>query len=255
MRILFLACVSVLGCAARPAEVPTQAQPRKLRVVFFTAHPDDPLWGAGGLMTLLARDGHEVISAYGTCFRGDRKIGNEPEAIVRRREAAASCKAVGATPKFFDSSHETFVADASTLKVVSSWLEEVRPDIVLTHWPIDSHPNHHAASSLVWQCYRPRGGWNLYWFEVGRQTLAFHPDLYLDIGGVLPAKKEALACHAGSLQVISNPDPADPWRRTEEMQIQRGIECGLPRAEAFALAEAKEGCPLLPVPFLARKSR
>lgn len=205
-------------------------------------------------MTLLTRDGHEVISAYGTCFRGDRRIEGEPEAAVRRREAAASCKAVGATPKFFDYSHETFTPDAATQKAVAAWLEEVRPDIVLTHWPMDTHPNHHAASSLVWQCYQPRGGWNLYWFEVGRQTLAFHPDLYLDIDGVLATKMEALACHQGSLLVISSPKSDEPWRRTEEMQRRRGSECGLARAEAFALAEAKEGCHLLPVPFLRRKA-
>src|SRR5437667_7870139 len=105
-----------LGCAGTPEAVFPHAPVRKLRVVVFSAHPDDPLWGAGGLMTLLTRDGHEVISAYGTCFRGDRRIEGEPEAAVRRREAAASCKAVGATPKFFDYSHETFTPDAATQK-------------------------------------------------------------------------------------------------------------------------------------------
>jgi len=38
-----------------------------------------------GLIALLTREGHEVIVAYATCFRGDRKIGDEPEAVVRRR--------------------------------------------------------------------------------------------------------------------------------------------------------------------------
>ena len=165
--------LALLSCSVAPSPSGARPPERKLRIVFFTAHPDDPMWGAAGLMALLSRDGHEVISAYGTCFRRGRRVGEEPEADVRRREAAASCKVVGATPKFFDYSHEEFVPAGDVLKTVSAWLEEVRPDIVVTHWPTDTHPNHHAAASLVWQCYRPRGGWTLYWFELlgSRQTV------------------------------------------------------------------------------------
>jgi len=208
-------------------------------------------------MALLARSGHEVISAYGTCFRGDRKIDGEPEDAVRRREAAAGCKLLGVTPKFFDYAHEKLAADAETVKAVSSWLNEVKPDIVVTHWPMDTHPNHHVVSSLVWQCYKPRGGWNLYWFEVltGQQTLGFHPDLYLDIESVRTVKKQALDCHQGSLFVVMSKKPDELWRRHEEMHRARGAECGVGAAEAYSLVEAKEGCPLLPVPFLSRKGR
>ena len=64
----------------------------KLRVVVFGGHPDDPESASGGLIAQLTKAGHEVILAYGTCFRGDRKFGGEPEGIVRRREATAACK-------------------------------------------------------------------------------------------------------------------------------------------------------------------
>ena len=36
---------------------------------------------------------------------------------------------LGAKPKFFPYAHEALVADEATLKVVSAWLDEVRPDI------------------------------------------------------------------------------------------------------------------------------
>jgi hypothetical protein len=47
---------------------------KKLRVVVFGAHPDDPESGAGGLIATLTGGGHEVICAYGTTFRGDRRF-------------------------------------------------------------------------------------------------------------------------------------------------------------------------------------
>lgn len=211
------------------------------------------MWGAGGLMAMLSRDGHEVHSLYGTSFRENRKIGDQPEADVRRKEAIASCRAVGASPDFLDFSHEQFHAKDDTVKSVAAWLHRLNPDVVITHWPLDVHENHHAMGSLVWQCYAPRGGWNLYFYEVGAQTQGFRPDLYLDVASVLPAKKKGMECHEESLRAISSPKPGESWRKAEDLLRRRGAECGVEAAEAFVLVEAKEGCPLLPVPFLRKR--
>jgi len=221
---------------------------KKLKVVVFGGHPDDPESGAGGLIATVTGLGHEVILAYGTAFRGDRQFFGRPEADVRRAEAAAACKVLGATPKFFPYAHEKLVADAATLQDVSAWLDEVKPDIVVTHWPLDSHENHHAVSSLVWQCYKRKGGWNLYFFEVmtGEQTIAFKPELYLDIKPVRDIKRNSLEEHKSQ-------EPAKIWEFHERMHRRRGAECGTEFAEAYSLVEAKQGCPLLPVLFREKK--
>ena len=46
---------------------------KKLKIVVFGGHPDDPESGAGGLIATLTRQSHEVICAYGTSFRSDRR--------------------------------------------------------------------------------------------------------------------------------------------------------------------------------------
>ena len=167
-----------------------------------------------------------------------------------QQEAAAACEVLGAKPKFFPYAHEKLSADDATLKEVSAWLDEVKPDIVLTHWPLDTHPNHHAVSSMVWQSYKRKGGWNLYFFEVmtDQQTIAFRPDLYLDIAPVRGAKKRSLDRHKSQ-------DPEEIWRAHERMHRRRGSECGVNFAEAYSLVEAKDGCPLLPVPFLKKAAQ
>jgi N-acetylglucosamine malate deacetylase 1 len=253
LPIVLLALVSISMATPTPREstaresAPTQ---KRLKVVIFGGHPDDPESGAGGLSALLARQGHEVILAYGTTFRGDRRFFDRPEAEVRQEEANAACKVLGTTPKFFPYAHEKLVADEATLQAVSSWLDEVKPDIVVTHWPLDSHPNHHAVSSLVWQCYGRKGRWNLYFFEVltDQQTLAFQPELYLDIGPVRDVKRKALDQHRSQ-------EPESIWQAHERMHHRRGTECGVEFAEAYSLVEAKSGCPLLPVTFLGRRPR
>ncbi|WP_435010286.1 PIG-L deacetylase family protein [Tundrisphaera lichenicola] len=219
----------------------------KLKFVVFGGHPDDPESGAGGLIATLTRQGHEVICAYGTAFRGGRRFFDRPESEVRQEEATAACKVLGATPKFFPYAHETLVADLKTLREVSAWLVEAKPDIVVTHWPLDTHPNHHTVSSLVWQSYKRQGGWNLYFFEVmtDDQTIAFEPALYLDLGPVRDIKRQALMEHKSQ-------EPEVIWGDHEKMHRRRGTECGVEFAEGYRLVEAKQGCPLLPVRFLAK---
>jgi len=244
---ILVACFAV-GEPGRSGETSHPPQPHKLRVVVFGAHCDDPESGAGGLIALLTRAGHEVICTYATCFRGGRTCFGRPEAEVRRQEAIATCKVLGATPKFFPYTHENLVADEATVKDVSAWLSEEQPDIVVTHWPMDTHPNHHVTSSLVWQCYTRPGGWNLYFFEVmpDLQTLGFQGDLYLDIESVLDIKKEARFCHESQR-------PERSWALHAQRPARRGPACGGRCAEAYSLVEAKPGCPLLPVHFLPKR--
>jgi LmbE family N-acetylglucosaminyl deacetylase len=197
---------------------------------------------------MLTKSGHEILVAYATCFRSMRMIDGEAEAVVRRREATEACKLLGARPHFFDFAHENMQADERTLKTISTWLKEVKPNVVVTHWPLDTHPNHHVTSSLVWQCYFQEAPWSLYFFEVmtDRQTLNFRPDLYLNIEGVAALKKKALACHKSQ-------EPEAIWKVHEGMARQRGSECGVTLAEAYIRAGPSRDRPMLPVPFLSRK--
>jgi LmbE family N-acetylglucosaminyl deacetylase len=244
---LFIALLATAALAA-----PSHSQEnfeKKLRVIVFGGHPDDPESGAGGLIAALTRQGHEVICAYGTTFRDGRQYFNRPEAEVRQEEAAAACKVLGAKTKFFPYAHEKLEADKATLNDISKWLVEVKPDIVVVHWPLDTHPNHHVVSSLVWRCYARKGGWNLYFFEVmtDQQTIGFSPDLYLDIADVRTVKKRALDEHKSQ-------GPEEIWQVHERMHRRRGTECGRAYAEAYKLLETKSGCALLPVNFLPPRS-
>lgn len=78
MRVspLVVLVASALLATAFPASAahpePGPAAGKKLRVVVFGAHPDDPESGCGGLIALLRKAGHEVVVGYATCYRGDR---------------------------------------------------------------------------------------------------------------------------------------------------------------------------------------
>ena len=78
-----------------------------------------------------------------------------------------------------------------------------------------------------------------------QQTIAFRPELYLDIGPVREVKRRALDEHKSQ-------EPASIWKAHEQMHRRRGAECGVEFAEAYTLVDAKPGCPRLPVPFRER---
>ena len=265
-----LAVLLGLGKLAVAAQ-PTSDSPQRLRVVVFGTHCDDCEFGAGGLMRVLADQGHEVISAYATAFRRGRMVEGRPEDVVRRGESTAACRILGATPHFFPFAHEDLekpFADKETLREIIAWLDQTQPDVVLAHWPLDTHPNHQVVGMSTWMAYNHLGrdretaesagktnqakpkSWNLYYYEVNTftknealQTLGFRPNLYLDVGKVRDTEKRAVDC-------LKSQNPPELWAIHDNMHVQRGKECGVSYAEAFFLVEAKPGCPLLPLPFL-----
>ena len=226
-----------------------RSETKKRRIVVIGSHPGDPENGCGGLIARLTRGGHEVIVAYAACFRRDRKVGDETEAVVNHRESEAACKLLTVTPYFFDYTNEELMADESRLNAVSSWIKQMQPDIVVTHWPVDASPNHHVTSSLVWQSYLRDKKWSLYFFEVlnDRQTIAFKPDLFLDIADVRDLKKDACFC-------FQSQSPQGFWVDHEDLHRLRGEECGVRYAEAYILAEPLPGRAVLPVSFLKKKN-
>ena len=241
VSISWAATSACAGEAARQAD-------KKLKILVFSAHPADSESGVGGLAATLVKEGHEVIFAVASAFRGERKVDGKPEVGIRTEEEAAAAKLLGVTSKIFNYDHNLLVSDLQTQKVVRTWLEEVKPDIVITHWPIDTHENHSAVYGLVWRCYKQsKGGWNLYLYEIetGAESLAYQPQLYFDIGPVRDLKKQVI-------DIYKSQGPAKIWRYNNAMQHNRGAECGVKDAEAYFLVEAKPGSPLLPVKFLPK---
>lgn len=234
------------GYANQVVAATPRPEAKKKRIVVIGSHPEDPEFACGGLIARLAKAGHEVIVASATSFRGDRKIGNEPEAVVRRRDSTAACEILGATSYFFEFDHSKLVADDAALEIVVAWFQQTKPDIVLSHWPLDTQSNRHVTGSLVWQAYLREKKWSLYFFEglTDYQTIAFTPEYYYDVTDVQDLKKEA--CYR-----LSSHKPEQIWVDQEDVNRRRGLECGVRYAEALVLAEP--GQAVLPLPSLKKK--
>lgn len=220
------------------APLKSDAQKNKLSIVCVGAHPDDPESGCGGTLCKYALEGHVVSIVYLT--RGEAGIEgktHEEAARTRTAEAEAACKIIGATPYFLGQTDGDTFFNKKAVAGLQELLQKLKPDIVFTHWPVDSHPDHQVASLLAYQSWlRMKKAFALYYFEVnsGDQTMHFLPTDYIDITAVAEQKKKALYSHKSQ-------DPDDIYLNYHfPMQQFRGREIRVKEAEAFVRLDARE---------------
>lgn len=216
--------------ALQAASPGSAAEQTKLRAVVVGGHPDDPETGCGGTMARYASLGHSVAALYLT--RGEagiRGTSHEEAARIRTREAEAACDILGAEAIFAGQVDGATEITPALYRQFRETLLAQKPDIVFTHWPIDSHRDHRAASMLVLDAWRAaETKFALYFFEVmtGSQTQNFAPTDYVDISSTEQRKRRACYAHASQ-------HPDSFWPHHDAMDRFRGMECGVRVAEAF----------------------
>jgi N-acetylglucosamine malate deacetylase 1 len=203
----------------------------KCKVLVAGAHPDDPESGCGGTAALYSRLGCEVVLLYLT--RGEAGIPGKPAreaAAIRTAECEKACAILKARPVFAGQIDGDTELNRSRYDDFRRLVEAERPEMVFTHWPVDTHRDHRVISLLVYDAWIESGRkFDLYYFEVdqGSQTQQFHPTHYVDITGTEGQKRAACFAHASQ-----NPETGF-YKLHEEMNRFRGMECGCRFAEAF----------------------
>ena len=245
-RRTFLGRALTLPALLTAGETPAVAQikPGSLKVVCVGGHPDDPESGCGGTLALYAAQGHRVTIVYLT--RGERGIPGKSEreaAAIRTAEAEAACGILAAKPVFAGQIDGATELTRARVEAMDAILEAESPDLVFTHWPIDTHMDHQVASLLTIRAYVAKSrGFPLYFFEVnaGSQTMGFTPTHYVDITASREKKKSALFAHK------SQDGEAIYRDHHQVMENFRGREVRAAAAEAFVLLASPKGSQRLP---------
>jgi N-acetylglucosamine malate deacetylase 1 len=213
-----------------------------LKVLVAGGHPDDPESGCGGSIARYADAGHEVVALYLT--RGEAGIpgtSHEEAARIRTTEAERACALLGARARFAGQVDGDTRVDRAAYAAMRELLAEEKPDLVFTHWPIDTHPDHRAVSLLVYDAWLRTGRTAaLFYFEVltGDQTQLFRPTDYVDISAVARRKRDACFAHVSQ-------KPEEWYPAHERMSRFRGMEHGCEHAEAFVRHDHGRVLPLL----------
>ena len=223
------------------ALTPGQLRSPKLKVLVVGGHPDDPESGCGGTIARYVDAGHAVTVLYLT--RGEAGIdgkSHDESARIRTAEAERACAILGAKARFGGQVDGDTHIGRAAYAAMRELLDQERPDVIFTHWPVDTHPDHRAASLLTYDAWLRTGRTAaLGYFEVltGDQTQLFDPTDYFDITAVAQRKRDATFAHQSQ-------KPEEWYPAHERMARFRGMEYGCEYAEAFIRHDRGPAIPL-----------
>lgn len=186
----------------------------------IAAHPDDIEFLMSGTLMLLRTNGYEIHYwnlANGCC--GSSKYDAATIARIRREEAMAAAKAIGAVFHESICNDLEIFYDKPTLAKVAAVMREVAPEILLTHSPVDYMEDHTNACRLAVTAAFVRGMPNFPTDPprpaVTNNVTVYHaqpyshheplgrlvePEIVVDTTDLIELKKKMLAKHATQKQ-------------------------------------------------------
>ncbi len=230
-----LAGLSILGPTAMATEEKSKAKPGKKKILVVGAHPDDPETGCGGTIARLISEGNEVVVVYMTRGeRGIKGVGLDEAAKIRTAEALEACKVFGCRSIFLTQIDSAAEITPERYTEMINLMKQEKPDVVLSHWPLDGHRDHAICGILVLDAWRRVGStFDLFFYEVmlGTQSKDFIPTDFVDITDFRDIKLKASRCHKSQ--------DVDDWydEYHTPMEVLRGMQYGCKYAEAFKRLE------------------
>jgi LmbE family N-acetylglucosaminyl deacetylase len=219
----------------------------------IAAHPDDIEFHMAGTLLLLGQAGwelHYLNVASGNCGSAVMKAAQTRR--VRRREAQAAARLLGATwhPPLCDDL-EVFY-EVKLLRRLAAIVREVKPDVVLTHPTVDYMEDHMNAARLAVTAAFARCIPNF--VTVPRRAAysndctVYHcmphglrdpmggrvePHFYINTSGVQDRKRAALACHRSQKEWLDATQGMDSYLHAmDDMAAELGN-----RSKRFRFAE------------------
>ena len=121
-----------------------------MRVLAVMAHPDDIEFTCAGTLVLLRRAGWDVHMATMTAGDlGTATLSRAAISRIRRKEAAASARLLGADYTCLGFDDLTIVYNERAKRRVSALLRLVRPDLVIVPSPVDYMADHEETPRIV----------------------------------------------------------------------------------------------------------
>lgn len=175
-----------------------------LDFLVIAAHPDDAELGVGGTIVALKSSG----SSVGVLDLTSGEPTPHGTLELRARETDAASKVLGLDWRGnLGLANRSLVADLEARHRLAGTLRQLRPRVLLTHYPEDSHPDHVAASALVdaarfWAKLTkselpgdPHFPERILYFFSVHLRLHVQPSFVVDVTAHHDAKMKAIACY------------------------------------------------------------
>lgn len=227
---------------------------RRETLLVLAPHPDDEVFGCGGLSALVAAAGGRVVPVLLTDGgAGDFSGSSDGAAYVatRRTESERAAEILGTEPpRVLGFPDRSLAARGEELvEALVELFAQVRPDSVLVPSPAETHPDHRAAARAAHLAFVrawPDAPARLVFYEV---SAPLAPNRLVDVDAAAPRKSAAIAAFASQLTERPFGALVDGISAYRAMTLPAGIS----RAEAF-LELTREEAVALPWPALCRRA-
>ncbi len=215
-----------------------------IKVLIFTAHPDDAEIGIGGTIAKLTGNGVPV----GIIDMTEGELGTRGNAVTRAEEAKAATEILKVSLRenlgFADGEVRPSVEN---VKAVVSRIRKYKPQIVIAPYFNDRHPDHIGAGKIVkeamffsglpkyetfengksQEAYRPK---RLFYFMM---TYLFEPTFIVDVSDTIETKMKAIRAFKSQFH---DPESNDPETFISHPEFLKNIEA---RARHFGFQIGK----------------
>lgn len=157
--LTFVILIVVVTAMAKPKKSPMQTSSDRIEnwkgktVMVFTPHPDDDLFGCGGTLALLAKNGNKiVIVIYTNDNKGsfDLEMTSERLARIRKAEEEASCAVLGIPKESiiwmgYDDGELEYAEPKALCGQATKLIRQHRPDVVFSIDPGEWYERWHKS--------------------------------------------------------------------------------------------------------------
>ena len=213
------------------------------KILIVAAHPDDEVLGCFGTVAKLIKEGAEaytLVLGEGKTSRGETDK-EEMEELDREFEMAN--KTIGIKAIFREHFPDNCFDKVSLLEIVKAVeriKDNLKPDIIFTHFQHDLNIDHRITYQAVLTATRPMQDEcvkQIYSFEVLSSTewnfsSSFSGNVFFDIHDTLADKLKAMQCYRSELRAYPHPRSLEGIQLNAQLQ---GMRVGLQYAESFLL--------------------
>ena len=205
-----------------------------MKILVIAPHPDDEVLGMGGTIKKLSKKNKIilcVVSEGATAQYKDKKM-----IKVRRDSCKKTAKILGISQTIF-LDYPDMRLNLSHLdinKKLEEIIEKYRPEIVYTAPKNDLNLDHQIVFNSTLVACRPKSGVKqILCYEIqGNTKVPFAPNVFENIEKEFPYKIKGFKMYKSEIEEFPNPRSI---AAIENLAIQRGIESGTKKAEAFEL--------------------
>jgi len=218
-----------------------------MKILVIAAHFDDEVYGCGGTIAKLVKEGHEIYACVLTDSCSSQYKGHAHEMIAQKKVESEEVNNILGIQKtytfdFPDMQLDT-VPHVELNKAIEQCVIEIKPEIVYTHHGGDVNKDHRLVFESTMVAVRPMEGSSVkrvLCYEVPSSTEwapptpsnMFAPNVFVDIENVIEKKIDAIKAYNSELREYPHP------RSVENVINQahfRGASVGLKAAESFML--------------------